>query len=145
MAKHKPTPDLDLWLFGADHVRCYRESNGDVGSIWNGVPCLILTTKGQDRSCSRHPAHLRSRRRCLRLIASHGGAPAHLQSYLNLCADPIVQVQTKADGFGAWARTAEGARSANGCDASWPRRGRDRTRTRRRTGRVIPVVVLERV
>ena len=143
MAKHEPTPDLDLSLFGADHVRCYRETNGDVGSIWNGVPYLILTTGSQDRSSSRHPAHLRSRRRCLRLIASQGGGPAHPKCYLNLCADPIVQVQAKADHFEARARTAEGAERKplwRLMAEAWP----SYDTYLERTDRMIPVVVLER-
>lgn len=29
-----------------DHVRQYVESGGTEGHLWNGVPCLLLTTVG---------------------------------------------------------------------------------------------------
>ena len=35
-----PTPDLDLSLFGDEHVRRYRETDGEVGYLWNGAPVL---------------------------------------------------------------------------------------------------------
>ena len=35
-------------LFGAEHVRRYRETDGDVGHIWKeGSTILLLTTKGR--------------------------------------------------------------------------------------------------
>ena len=30
----------DLLLLGEDHIRAYRETGGEVGYIWNGVPTL---------------------------------------------------------------------------------------------------------
>ena len=43
-------PERDYSLFGDDHIRTYRETNGEVGHIWNGVPCLILTTRRKVRA-----------------------------------------------------------------------------------------------
>ena len=40
----------DISLIGAEHVRRYRETNGEVGYLWNGAPCLILTTKDAARA-----------------------------------------------------------------------------------------------
>ena len=34
----------DLTLVGAEHVRRYLETGGEVGHEWNGVPALVLTT-----------------------------------------------------------------------------------------------------
>jgi len=35
-------------LFGAEHVRRYRETDGEVGHIWKeGSTILLLTTKGR--------------------------------------------------------------------------------------------------
>ena len=42
------------------------------------------------------------------IVASQGGKPTHPDWYLNLSADPDVQVQVKGDRFPARARTAEG-------------------------------------
>ena len=37
----------DLMLLGEDHIRAYRETGGEVGYIWNGVPTLLLTATGR--------------------------------------------------------------------------------------------------
>ena len=37
----------DLTLLGQEHVRRYRETDGAVGYLWNGVPTLLLTTRGR--------------------------------------------------------------------------------------------------
>ena len=33
-------------LFGAEHVRRYRETDGEVGHDWHGTTVAILTTRG---------------------------------------------------------------------------------------------------
>jgi F420H(2)-dependent quinone reductase len=35
-------------LFGEEHVRRYRQTNGEVGHIWQGSTVLLLTTKGPE-------------------------------------------------------------------------------------------------
>ncbi len=45
-------------------------------------------------------------------MASNGGKPAHPGWYLNLLADPRVEVQVGADVFPARAKTVEGADEA---------------------------------
>ncbi|OBF60462.1 nitroreductase [Mycobacterium sp. 852002-51971_SCH5477799-a] len=141
------TPNLDLSLFGADHVRRYRETGGEVGYLWNGVPTLILTTIGRHSGQQRDTALI-----CAAdgdddnkyvVIASQGGAPAHPQWYLNLVANPRVHVQVKGDRFEATARTAEGPereRLWQLMAEAWPSYDTYQTRT----DRVIPVVVLEK-
>ena len=47
MADKKDYITPDISLIGAEHIRRYRETNGEVGYLWNGAPCLILTTKGR--------------------------------------------------------------------------------------------------
>jgi len=37
----------DLTLLGDDHIQRYRETGGEVGYLWNGVPTLLLTTTGR--------------------------------------------------------------------------------------------------
>src|ERR687890_630629 len=94
-------------LFGDEHVRRYRETGGEVGYLWEGVPTLILTTTGR-RSGEQRPMALIFGRDGDRLVvvASKGGAPRHPAWYLNLSADPDVELQVGPDVFAARARTA---------------------------------------
>src|SRR5919107_740238 len=96
-------------LFGDEHVRRYRETGGEVGYLWEGVPTLILTTTGR-RSGEQRPMALIFGRDGDRLVvvASKGGAPRHPAWYLNLVAHPEVEVQVQAETFRARARTAGG-------------------------------------
>ena len=47
----------DLTLLGEEHIRRYRETDGEVGYLWSGVPSLLLTTTG--RRSGEQPAHPR--------------------------------------------------------------------------------------
>jgi deazaflavin-dependent oxidoreductase (nitroreductase family) len=132
-------------LFGQEHVKRYVETDGDVGHDWqDGVPVLILTTTGR-RSGEERPTPLiygRSGDDYL-VVASKGGAPDPPAWYLNLSEAPDVQVQVKADRFGAHARTAtpeEKADMWSAMAAIWPAYDEYQTKT----DREIPVVVLER-
>ena len=40
-------PGSDDDLFGAEHVRVYRETEGKRGYLWRGAPILLLTTVGR--------------------------------------------------------------------------------------------------
>jgi deazaflavin-dependent oxidoreductase (nitroreductase family) len=136
---------MDYSLFGADHVRRYRESDGEEGYLWNGVPTLILTTTGRKSGQPRdNPLICAADGDDHIVIASQAGAPTHPHWYHNLRADPRVSVQVKADRFDAVARTAEGEerdRLWRLAATAWPNYDVYQTRTHR----VIPVVVLERV
>ena len=80
---------VDYSLLGDEHVRRYRETDGEVGYVWNGAPTLLLTTTGRkQRRAPDRAADLRPRRRRLPLVASVGGSPKHPAWYLNLQADP---------------------------------------------------------
>jgi deazaflavin-dependent oxidoreductase (nitroreductase family) len=134
----------DLGLLGDEHVRRYRETDGAVGYLWNGATCLVLTTRGrrsgQERSNALICGHDGDR---YVVVASYGGAPKHPAWYLNVVADPRVEVQVRADRFKARARTAEGEereRLWRLMTSVWPNYDLYAQRTTRR----IPVVVLER-
>ena len=76
-------------------------------------------------------------------VGSRGGAPRHPQWYLNLVANPEVEVQVLADKFKARARPAEGEEKARLWQimaAIWPAYDE----YQKRTTRQIPLVVLER-
>jgi deazaflavin-dependent oxidoreductase (nitroreductase family) len=132
-------------LFGDEHVRRYRETGGEVGHIWReGSTILLLTTTGRKSGEPRTTPliYAQDGDRYV-IVASKGGAPEHPGWYENLAKDPNVELQVKDEVFPARARTAEGDererlwRKANGV---WPHYDEYQTKT----GREIPVVVLER-
>ncbi len=137
--------DMDLTLFGEAHVRVYRETKGARGYLWNGVPILLLTTKGRASGQPRTtPLIFIHDGENFVVIASRGGAPDHPDWYLNLETEPRVEVQVKGDVFQAMARTAEAPeRDRLWAEAVkvWPQYADYQARTDRQ----IPVVVLERV
>ena len=132
-------------LFGAEHVRRYLETDGEVGYRWrNGAPNLILTTTGRRSGEERvKPLIFGEDDGRYVVVASKGGAKHHPDWYLNLQADPDVHVQVKADRCAARARTAEGeerVRLWERMAENWPAYDD----YRQKTDREIPVVVLER-
>ena len=68
-----------ITLFGAEHVRRYRETDGEVGHIWKeGSTILLLTTKGRrtGNSTTAPLIYARDGDRLV-IVASQGGAPKH--------------------------------------------------------------------
>jgi deazaflavin-dependent oxidoreductase (nitroreductase family) len=131
-------------LFGQDHVDRYVETDGDEGHEWQGTTVLILTTTGR-RSGEERPTPLIYQRHGddYLVVASKGGSPEPPAWYLNLQADPDVQVQVKGDRFAARARTAQPDEKPElwqTMTAVWPAYDEYQTKT----DREIPVVVLER-
>ncbi len=132
-------------LFGAEHVRRYRETDGQVGHIWKeGSTILLLTTTGRKSGRPRTtPLIYAEDGDRYVIVASKGGAPADPGWYENLAKNPEVELQVLDEVFPARARTAAGEererlwRKAN---EVW--RHYDEYQTR--TDRQIPVVVLER-
>jgi deazaflavin-dependent oxidoreductase (nitroreductase family) len=133
----------DLSLVGTEHVEVYRETNGERGYDWNGTHILLLTTKGRISGEARTtPIIFNQDGSNYFIIASTGGAPSHPKWYLNLVAEPRVQIQIKGDHFEAMARTTdspERERLWNMATKTWPNYDVYATRTTRK----IPVVVLE--
>ena len=138
-------PGTDRSLLGEEHVRVYRETNGETGYIWNGVPILLLTTTGRKSGEPRTiPIIFTAYKDSWVIIASKGGWPTHPNWYLNILDDPHVQVQVKADVFEAKARTAESPERERiwaECVKTWPNYDIYQSRTDRQ----IPVVVIEPV
>ena len=134
--------ELPGWI--ADHLRRYQATDGADGHLWNGVPCLLLTTIGRKSGASLTLPLIYGRDgdRVL-IVASRGGAPDHPAWYKNLAAQPRVSVQVAADKFAAMARTAAGderSRLWNAMAKIWPAYNEYQAKTTRE----IPVVVLER-
>ena len=130
----------------AEHVDRYVETDGREGHEWRGVPTLLLTTRGRKSGKLRRTALIYGEDgegRYL-LVASRGGAPEHPSWYLNLAAHPEVEVQVGADKFAARARTAdarEKPRLWQLMTSIWP----DYDGYQKKTGRDIPVVIVERI
>ena len=133
-------------LYGDEHVRAYRETNGELGHDWKrGSPVLLLTTTGSRSGEPRTTALIYGRSGDdYLLVASRGGAPEPPAWYRNLTERPEVDVQVLADRFKARARTAtpeEKPAMWREMVGHWP----DYDVYQQRTDREIPVVVLERV
>jgi deazaflavin-dependent oxidoreductase (nitroreductase family) len=132
-------------LFGEAHVARYVETDGEEGHDWNGASVLILTTTGRRTGDQRSTPLIYGKDGDDHLVvASRGGADTHPGWYFNLEAEPIVDVQVKAERFKASARTAtpeEKPKLWRIMLGHWP----DYDRYQRRTRREIPVIVLERL
>jgi len=132
----------DITLIGAEHIKRYRETDGEVGYLWNGVPTLLLTTTGRTSGQPRTSALIYGRDGDDYLVvASMGGAPEHPQWYRNLIANPAAEIQVRGEHIRVMARTAdedEKPRLWGIVTHYWPNYDVYQTRTER----VIPVVVL---
>lgn len=132
--------------FVANHIKTYVATDGEDGHIWQGVPCLLLTTTGRKSG---------SQRRCALIygtdgndyivVASRGGDANHPLWYKNMLDEPVVTLQVKGDVFQATASTvAEGTdrdRLWNAMAAIWP----DYNTYAEKTDRRIPLVRLARI
>ena len=131
-------------LFGEEHVKRYRETDGEVGHDWRGAPVLLLTTKGRRSGEERDPPLIyQPYEGNYLIVASKGGTPDAPAWYLNIQEEPTVQAQIKDDKFTARARTAKPDEKPGMWRAMtevWP----DYDDYQERTDREIPVVVLER-
>jgi len=132
-------------LFGDEHVKRYLETDGEEGHEWRrGAPILLLTTTGRKsgRKITKALIYQPNGDDYL-VVASRGGAPNHPEWYLNLEANPEVEVQVRGDRFKARARTATPEEKPDlwrRMVAVWP----DYAEYQKRTDRPIPVVILER-
>jgi deazaflavin-dependent oxidoreductase (nitroreductase family) len=134
----------DLTFVGDSHIALYESTDGREGYFWNGVPTLLLTTTGRRSGEPRKIAIIYNEvDDKIVLIASMGGAPKHPAWYLNLVANPQVEVQIRGEKFSAVARVTESPEREELwrlSAAEWPNYDVYVTRTDRQ----IPVVVLTR-
>jgi len=140
---HDPNPFADD-LFGEEHVLAYRKSGGERGYHWRGTTILLLSTKGRTSGQERTTPliHRTDGDRWI-VVASKGGAPEHPDWYKNLAIDPEVTIQVKDEVIQARARTAEGEERERLWKLMvevWPAY----EDYAKKTGREIPVVVIER-
>ena len=130
-------------LFGQEHVNRYRATDGEEGHDWQGTHTLLLTTTGRKSGEKRTtPLIYDPVGDAYAIVASKGGADEPPAWYLNLSADPEVEVQVKADRFTANARTASPDEKAEiwpQMVGQWPA-----YEYQAATEREIPIVLLER-
>ena len=101
--------DSDDDLFGAEHVKVYRETKGERGYNWRGTTILLLTTQGRNSGEPRTtPLIHRTDGDRWVVVASKGGAPEHPGWYANLLANPEATIEVKAQEIPVRATTATG-------------------------------------
>jgi proline iminopeptidase len=135
-----------------DHRALYLK-DPEKGHDWNPasiggpdrvVPTLLLTTRGRKSGQPRiMPLIYGKTDDGYVVVASKGGAPQHPDWYLNLEADPNVEVQVKHDKFHATAETVSGARRAElwkQMNQVWP----PYESYQEKTQREIPIVLLRK-
>jgi deazaflavin-dependent oxidoreductase (nitroreductase family) len=151
MAEPNEARELPDWI--RNHVSRYLATDGEDGYLWDAsigggkgmIATLLLTTVG--RKSGREltlPLIFGKSGSDYVVVASKGGAPAHPAWYLNLEANPEVQLQVKADRFKARARTATAEERAK----LWPKMVEiyaPYEDYQRKTDRQIPIVVLKRI
>jgi deazaflavin-dependent oxidoreductase (nitroreductase family) len=132
-------------LFGAEHIRRYRETDGEVGHDWQGTQALILTTTGRKSGEARDAALIYGRRGDdLLVVPSKGGSDDPPAWYLNLQAHPEAEVQVRGERYRVRARDAREEEQPDlwaEMVSRWPAYDDYQRKTERR----IPVVVLERI
>lgn len=127
----------------ATHVRRYVASQGSNGHIWYGKPTLVLTTRGRKSGALRRTGLIYGEDQGnYVVVGSNGGSDQHPHWYLNLLAEPRVQVRVAAETFEAAAREAEGEERARLWEAMTEIFPQYKS-YRKKTDRTIPVVVLE--
>ena len=123
----------------------FRANEGRVGGPFEGKTLLLLHTLGAKSQQERiNPVACIKDGNQWAVIASKGGAPTHPDWYYNIVANPQVTVEVGTDKFQARATVAEEperSRLYENMVAVMP--GFDDYR--RKTTRVIPVIVLTRV
>ena len=127
----------------AEHMQRYLESGGEDGHEWRpGVPTLLLTTTGRKSGIKRRTALIYGRDTAdYVVVASKGGSDEQPAWYLNLQANPEVEIQVFDEVLPAVASTATGEERERLWALMrqiWPAYDEYQTRT----DREIPVVVL---
>ncbi len=123
----------------------FRANAGKVGGYFAGAPMLLLHTVGAKSGQPRvSPLVYTSDGEHMVIIASKGGAPTNPDWYYNVKANPLVEVERGTERFQARATIAEEPERTRLFDqmvAERPGFGD----YQRKTTRVLPVIVLERV
>lgn len=142
-----PRPGSRLWraldLFSGANVKLYRASGGRVGGRMGRAPVLLLHHVGRKTGTARvTPVLFLADGERLVIVGSKGGAARHPAWYVNLKATPETTVEVGRRKVRVRAREAPEEERAS----YWPRLVEIYPAFevyRRRTDRLLPVVVLE--
>jgi deazaflavin-dependent oxidoreductase (nitroreductase family) len=131
-------------LYGEEHVRRYRETDGDEGYRWRKDTTILLLTVTGRKSGERHtkPLIFALDGDTPVIVASRGGAPDHPDWYKNLVANPDVEITVDDRTTPMRARTATPEEKAE----LWPqvvRIYKGYAAYQRNTDRDIPLVICE--
>ncbi|WP_406397975.1 nitroreductase family deazaflavin-dependent oxidoreductase [Streptomyces sp. NBC_00879] len=128
-----------------DQVDLYESSGGTKGITLRGLPVIVLTTRGARSGKIRKSPLMRVEHEgTYAAVASLGGAAKNPVWYYNVVADPRVELQDGPVRQDMTAREVTGDEKALWWEravAAYP----DYAAYQRKTGRVIPVFVLEPV
>lgn len=123
----------------------YENSGGTEGTTMNGMPVVLLTTKGNKSGKLRKSPLMRVEHGGeYAIVASLGGAPKHPVWYHNVKAEPLVELQDGTEKHDYVAREVTGDEKAQWWErsvAAYP----DYAEYQKKTDREIPVFVLARV
>ncbi|MBD0324269.1 MAG: nitroreductase family deazaflavin-dependent oxidoreductase [Aldersonia sp.] len=133
-------PSTSSWA--REQAEKFEASNGQEANTLQGVPIILLTTKGAKTGKLRKTPLMRVEHDGeYAVLASLGGAPRHPVWYHNLVADPHVELQDGAVRKDYTAREVHGDERATWwqrATAVWPAYDEYQTKTDRQ----IPVFVL---
>lgn len=88
--EYEPSPSA----WAADQADLYERSGGTDGTVLNGMPVVLLTTRGRKTGKLRKTPLMRVEHDGeYAVVASLGGAPKHPVWYHNVVADPHVELQ----------------------------------------------------
>jgi len=131
------------WKVAVDQVALYEKTGGAEGNTLQGRPVIILTTRGRHSGKIRKSPLMRVEYEGrYAVVASMGGAPKHPVWYLNMVANPDVDLQDGPTVYEMRAREVHGEEKAQWwarAVETWPAYDEYQARTKR----VIPVLVLE--
>lgn len=91
IGEYEPSPSK----WAADQVEQYESSGGTAGTTMNGMPVVILTTRGGARTgkLRKTPLMRVEHDGAYAVVASLGGAPKNPVWYYNVLADPRVELR----------------------------------------------------
>lgn len=130
--------------FGKFHARLYRATGGIVGGKLPGLPVLLLNTVGRKSGALRMSPlpYFEDDDRYV-VVGSNNGLPKDPHWWLNLQAQPRIEIQVMGERFEIEARLANGTER----ELLWPSLvafNPPFAKYQEQTEREIPVVILER-
>lgn len=130
--------------FNQQVIETYRANNGELGDMLGGAPTLLLTTIGAKSGLPRtSPLVFTRDGDRIVFIASKAGLPTNPDWFINIVANPEVQVELAGETFTARAEIAAEPERTRLYDAQAQQLPQFRE-YQEKTDRVIPVLTISR-